>query len=48
MCLANSFGKNWLRAVSLNEMVILVNMKFQCDVFVGDVIKKKFLEQLKH
>jgi hypothetical protein len=40
LCLANGFGKNWLRALSLNEMVVLVNMNFECDVFVGHVIKK--------
>jgi hypothetical protein len=43
LCLANNFGKNWLRALSLNKMVVLVKMKFECDVFVGNVTTKKEL-----
>jgi hypothetical protein len=39
LCLANDFEKkNWLRALLLNEMVVLVIMKFECVVFVGHVI----------
>jgi len=38
--LQTALEKNWLRALKLNETVVLVNMNFECDVFVGHVMKK--------